>query len=126
MQRRTIDTLLADARARLARIEADQLGAELDSGAIVVDIRPTEQRSRDGDLPGAIVIDRNVLEWRLDPMSPHRIPAITDHDQRVIVVCDEGYTSSLAAASLQDLGLHRATDVIGGYQRWRANTRIKT
>ena len=96
------------------------------SGALVVDIRPTEQRRRDGDLPGAVVIERNVLEWRLDPLSPHRIAAVTDHDQRVIVVCDEGYTSSLAAASLQDLGLHRATDVIGGYQQWRAVTRTQS
>src|SRR5690242_9968068 len=104
----TIDELLEAARARLDRVSAADLAAELAAGALVVDIRPIEQRSRDGELPGAVVIDRNVLEWRLDPASDHRIPEITGHDQRIVVVCNEGYQSSLAAATLQDLGLHRA------------------
>ena len=84
----------------------------------MIDIRPVEQRQRDGALPGAVVIDRNVLEWRLDPASPHRISSVTGYDQRIILVCDEGYSSSLAAATLQGLGLNRATDLIGGYQQW--------
>ena len=86
------------------------------AGALVVDIRPVEQRSRDGELDGAVVVDRNVFEWRLDPASEHRIPEITGYEQRVIVVCNEGYQSSLAAATLHDLGLVRATDLIGGFQ----------
>jgi rhodanese-related sulfurtransferase len=90
----------------------------MEAGALVVDIRPVGQRTSDGELPGAVVIDRNVLEWRLDPASPHRVSGVTDYDQRIVLVCNEGYSSSLAAATLQDLGLHRATDLIGGYQRW--------
>ncbi len=85
-------------------------------GALVVDIRPVEQRRRDGELPGAVVVDRNVLEWRLDPTSPHRIPEVTGTDQEVVVVCNEGYASSLAALSLHHLGFHRATDLDGGIQ----------
>ena len=123
MQRRTIDALLEDARAQLVRVEPDQLATEIQSGALVVDIRPVEQRQRDGALPGAVVIDRNVLEWRLDPMSPHRISDATGYEQRIIVVCNEGFSSSLAAATLQDLGLHRATDLIGGYQKWLLTSR---
>ena len=88
------------------------------AGALVVDTRPVAQRERDGELPGAVVVDRNVLEWRLDPTSPDRIPEATDVGRRVIVVCNEGYSSSLAAATLQQLGLHRATDLAGGYQAW--------
>jgi rhodanese-related sulfurtransferase len=94
----------------LARVEQD--------GGLIVDIRPESQRRRDGDLPGALVVERNVLEWRLDPSSPHRLPEVRDHHQVVVVVCDEGYASSLAAASLQDLGLVNATDLAGGYQAW--------
>ena len=85
------------------------------AGALVVDIRPVEQRQRDGELAGAVVVDRNVLEWRLDPTSPHRIPQ-AGADRRVILVCNEGYQSSLAAATLQQLGVRRATDLEGGYQ----------
>jgi len=114
--RRSIDELLADARARLDRVDADALADEIAAGALVVDIRPTDQRQRDGDLTGALVIDRNVLEWRLDPASAHCLPEVTGYDQRVIIVCNEGYQSSLAAATLQDLGLHRATDLVGGYR----------
>jgi rhodanese-related sulfurtransferase len=83
-----------------------------------VDIRPVEQRQRDGELPGAIVIDRNVLEWRLDPTCPHHIPEVNCADTRIILVCNEGYSSSLAAATLVGLGLSRATDLRGGFQAW--------
>jgi rhodanese-related sulfurtransferase len=119
----TVDDLLAAARARLDRVEVAALADELAAGALVVDIRPIEQRTRDGELAGAIVIDRNVLEWRLDPASDHRIDAVTDHDVRIVIVCNEGYQSSLAAATLQDLGLHRATDLVGGYQAVLAPSR---
>jgi rhodanese-related sulfurtransferase len=117
---RSIDDLLEDARAGLDRVTADDLQREVAAGALVVDIRPVEQRERDGELTGAVVIPRNVLEWRLDPASPDRIPEARDHDRRIILVCDEGYASSLAAATLQQLGLHRATDLAGGYQAWLA------
>jgi rhodanese-related sulfurtransferase len=89
-------------------------------GALIVDTRPVAQREADGEIPDALVVDRNVLEWRLDPGSHARLPAVTGHDVEVIVVCNEGYSSSLAAATLQDLGLHRATDLIGGFQAWKA------
>jgi rhodanese-related sulfurtransferase len=117
---RTIDEFLATARARLERVPPEELEGERMAGALIVDIRPLEQRQRDGALPGALVIDRNVLEWRLDPTSDHRVAESTDHDQRIVIVCNEGYGSSLAAASLQDLGLRRATDLIGGFQAWLA------
>ena len=112
-----IDQLLEDVRRRLPhRPTADELPALQARGALIVDIRPVEQRDRDGRLPGAVVVDRNVLEWRLDPTSPHRIPDVTGPDQEVVVVCNEGYASSLAALSLQQLGFHRATDLDGGVQ----------
>jgi len=114
-----IDALLALARADLDRVEPEALATELASGALVVDTRPVEQRRRDGELPGAVVVDRNVLEWRLDPTSAQRIPEVTGADLRVIVVCNEGYSSSLAAATLRQLGLTRATDLVGGFQAWR-------
>ena len=117
--RRSIDELLADARGRLARVRPEDLDARMTAGALVVDIRPVELRDRDGNLPGALVVDRNVLEWRLDPASAHRIPE-TAYDREVIIVCDEGYQSSLVAATLQELGLSRATDLDGGFQAWRA------
>jgi rhodanese-related sulfurtransferase len=113
-----IDVLLERARSGLVRVEPGQLAAEVEGGAIVVDIRPLEQRQRDGELPGAVVVDRNVLEWRLDPTS-HRLPFATSPDVRLIIVCDEGYSSSLAAATLQQLGVRLATDVVGGFQAWR-------
>jgi len=113
-----IDALLEIARTGLDRVEPADLAAEAAAGALVVDIRPLEQRRRDGDLPGAIVIDRNVLEWRLDPTCPTHIPEMTDPDRRVIVVCDQGYSSSLAAATLRFLRLTRATDLAGGFQAW--------
>lgn len=112
----TIDELLAEARRGLDRVRPEELAREIAEGALVVDTRPVDQRERDGDLPGAVVIDRNVLEWRLDPASPHRLPEAGDYDRRIIIVCNEGYSSSLAAATLQRLGLHAATDMVGGFQ----------
>lgn len=112
-----VDRLLAAAREGLDRVEPAALDAEVASGALVVDIRPFEQRARDGDLPGALVIDRNVLEWRLDPTSPYSVPE-TGPDRRIVLVCNEGYQSSLAARTLRNLGLTRATDLVGGFQAW--------
>jgi rhodanese-related sulfurtransferase len=119
-----IDRLLAAAREGLDRVEPHRLAAEQAAGALVIDTRPVEQRERDGALPGALVIDRNVLEWRLDPTSPDRIPQADDPGRRIILVCNEGYSSSLAAAMLRMLGLYRATDLAGGFQAWLAATRI--
>jgi rhodanese-related sulfurtransferase len=116
-----IDEVLKQARSRLSRVDARQAAAEHARGALLVDTRTDSQRATQGEIPGALVIDRTVLEWRLDPSSPHRIPEAVNHDVRVIVMCSEGYSSSLAAASLQDLGLVNATDVIGGFQAWRAD-----
>jgi rhodanese-related sulfurtransferase len=113
-----IDALLERARARIARVEPEELARAAEGGGLIVDIRPEFQRRRDGEMPGAVVIDRNVLEWRLDPTSPFRIPEVRNRNQVVVLVCDEGYASSLAAASLQDLGLLNATDLAGGYQAW--------
>ena len=118
----SIEEILRAARARLDRIEPNALEPERAAGAVIVDIRPVEQRERDGPLPGAIVIDRNVLEWRLDPASEHRIAEVTDYGTRIVIVCNEGYSSSLAAALLHDVGLHRATDLVGGFQAWLAAT----
>lgn len=111
--------LLAECRAGLDRVLPEQLAVEQAKGALVVDTRPVEQRARDGALPGAVVIDRNVLEWRLDPTSTHRLDGLDDPDRRVIIVCNEGYSSSLAAHTLRRLGLTRATDLVGGYQAWK-------
>jgi rhodanese-related sulfurtransferase len=116
---RTIDQLLAEARARLDRVgplEASRAGRE---GAVLVDIRPAAQRAAEGEIPGAMVVERNVLEWRFDPASDARLPQAS-YDLQVIVVCSEGYTSSLAAAALQDLGIRGATDLDGGIQAWKA------
>jgi rhodanese-related sulfurtransferase len=118
-ERARIDDLLAYARRDLDRVGPADLDAEMAAGALVVDTRPVEQRRRDGELPGAVVIDRNVLEWRLDPTCPHRIPEASGPERRIIVVCNEGYSSSLAAATLRQLGLGRATDLAGGFQAWK-------
>jgi len=115
-ERRTIDDLLAEARSGLDRVSPATLRDEIAAGAMLVDIRPVEQRQRDGELPGAIVIDRNVLEWRLDPASASRIAEADDYDRRIVIVCNEGYQSSLAAATLRAIGLMRATDLDGGFQ----------
>ena len=116
----TIDEVLEKARQRLVRVTAEQAAAELAQGALLVDTRTEAQRAEQGEIPRAIAIDRTVLEWRLDPTSPSRIEHATDHQVRVIVVCAEGFSSSLAAASLQDIGLVNATDVIGGFEAWKA------
>jgi rhodanese-related sulfurtransferase len=113
--------MLADARADLDRVEPKDLAAEIDAGAIVVDIRPSEDRAAEGPLPGAVVIERVHLEWRLDPTSTHR-HEVASPDRLIIVVCNEGYSSSLAAQSLRRLGLTSATDLVGGYRAWRALT----
>jgi rhodanese-related sulfurtransferase len=114
----TVDELLTRARSRLVRLEPEQAAEARTRGALLVDIRPEAQRALEGGIPGAIVIERNVLEWRLDPTSPWRIPEADGYDREVVVFCSEGYTSSLAAASLQDLGLNRATDLVGGFLAW--------
>jgi len=119
----SINEVLAAARARLDRVQPENLEHERAAGALIIDIRPTEQRNRDGELPGATVIDRNILEWRLDPASCYHIAEIVGYDPRIVIVCNEGYSSSLAAAQLQDLGLHRATDLVGGYQGWLTRDR---
>src|SRR5713101_7509108 len=116
----TIDQVLEKARRRLVRVEPEQAAVELARGALLVDTRTSAQRAEQGEIPGAIVIDRTVLEWRLDPTSSSRLEQVTDHQIKVIVVCAEGYSSSLAAASLQDIGLVNATDLIGGFEAWKA------
>ncbi|MEU1619744.1 rhodanese-like domain-containing protein [Streptomyces sp. NPDC005722] len=114
-----IDRMLDRARARLLRVGPEAAAAELAAGeALLVDIRPAAQRAAEGGFPDALVIERNVLEWRLDPLSDARIPEATGPGVRWIVACSEGYTSSLAAASLLDVGLTRATDLEGGFQAW--------
>ncbi len=114
---RSIADLLEAARTRLHRVDAVAAFQEQQAGALLVDIRPAAQRAAEGQIPDALVIERNVLEWRFDPSSDARLP-ITSYDLRIIVFCSEGYTSSLAAAALQELGLHRATDLIGGIHAW--------
>ncbi|MFC9677238.1 rhodanese-like domain-containing protein [Streptomyces sp. NPDC056949] len=116
-----IDELLDRVRLGLDRVEADEAYTAATAGdALLVDIRYAALRERDGLIPGALVVERNELEWRLDPQGSHRAAEATSHDLRVVVVCNEGYASSLAAVSLRQLGLHRATDLVGGFQAWKA------
>ncbi len=110
-----IDRVLQQARERYRRLPAEQVPEAVGRGAVLVDIRPAAQRAREGEVTGALVIERNVLEWRCDPTSDARLPQAADDDVEWVILCSEGYTSSLAAAALLDLGLHRATDVVGGY-----------
>ncbi len=117
---RRIEDVLSDARARIGRIQPRDLRHVAQSGGLVVNIRPEAQRWSEGELPGAIVIARDVLEWRVDPRGDHRIPQVRDYDQQIVVVCSAGFASSLAAASLLDLGFTRAADLDGGYQAWTA------
>jgi rhodanese-related sulfurtransferase len=117
---KTIDQLLDDARRCLDRVGPQQAHAAMRWGALLVDIRSELERERDGVIPGSTFIARNVLEWRCDPRSRWRDREVTERAGRVILICDEGYQSSLAAATLQQLGLRDATDVIGGFQAWRA------
>jgi rhodanese-related sulfurtransferase len=117
----TVDELLDEARAGLERVTPEQALTGMRSGAaVVVDIREEARRGRDGRVPGAVEIDRNVLEWRCDPQSQSRDERVSDPQRVVVVMCNEGYQSSLAAANLQRLGLERATDMEGGFQRWVA------
>ena len=115
-----ISELLEAARARLVRLGPRAVAGRMARGAVLVDIRPAAQRAEYGEIPGAIVIERNVLEWRLDPRSDARLSFADSYDLEVIVTCQEGYTSSLAAAALQDIGLRRATDLNGGFAAWKA------
>jgi rhodanese-related sulfurtransferase len=117
---RSIRDLLDEVRGGLDRVEPDAAFAEIQAGAALVDIRPPEQRLVEGEVPGAFLIGRNVLEWRLDPKSDASIPDLARYDRRIIVMCSEGYASSLAAASLRQLGLRLATDLAGGFQAWKA------
>ncbi|MFE3327247.1 rhodanese-like domain-containing protein [Streptomyces sp. NPDC059176] len=116
-----IDELLERVRRGLDRVGPREAFEASAAGALLVDIRYAALRDRDGLIPGALVVERNELEWRLDPLGSHRAPEATSHDLQVVVVCNEGYASSLAAASLKQLGLHRATDLVGGFQAWRAD-----
>ncbi|MFJ4973185.1 rhodanese-like domain-containing protein [Streptomyces sp. NPDC088755] len=115
-----IDELLERVRAGYERIEPHEAAAAAEDGALLVDIRYAALRDRDGLIPGALVVERNELEWRLDPQGSHRAAEAVSHDLPVVVICNEGYASSLAVASLRRLGLHRTTDLIGGFQAWRA------
>jgi rhodanese-related sulfurtransferase len=115
---RSIDDLLAEARSRIVRVSPAEAAHRIAAGAVLVDIRPAAQRAREGEVPGALFVERNVLEWRFDPASDARLPEATGYDADVIILCSEGYTSSLAADALRSLGLHRATDVIGGFSAW--------
>ncbi|WP_196279526.1 rhodanese-like domain-containing protein [Catellatospora vulcania] len=117
---RGIDEILAAARSRLTRVDAAEAAAAQRDGTLLVDIRPAAQRAAHGGIPDALIIERNVLEWRFDPRSDARLPVADRYDLPVVVFCQEGYTSSLAAAALQDLGLHRATDLAGGFAAWQA------
>jgi rhodanese-related sulfurtransferase len=114
-----IDDLLAAARARLRRLDPEDAHLAYRRGAVLVDIRPAAQRAASGAVPGALLVERNVLEWRFDPRSSARLPVADRYDLPVVVLCEEGYTSSLAASALQDLGHRRATDVVGGFAAWR-------
>jgi rhodanese-related sulfurtransferase len=120
VSRRSIDQILAEARGRLDRLDPAGAVRAQHAGAVLVDIRPVAQRTASGQIPGALVVERNVLEWRFDPSSDARLPIADRYDLPVVVYCQEGYTSSLAAAALQDLGLLRATDLAGGIAAWRA------
>jgi rhodanese-related sulfurtransferase/GNAT superfamily N-acetyltransferase len=115
----TVDDLLAEARRDAERLDPRRAAEELADGALLIDQRTLEQRRDHGDIPGATRLSMTVVPWRLDPRSPWKLPAVTDHDTRVIVVCQEGYSSSLSAAWLRDLGMRRVADVEGGFEAWR-------
>lgn len=114
----SIDEILSSARQRLRRLSPEQAAIAIADGALLVDIRPHAQRVAEGSVPGALIVERNVLEWRFDPRSGARLPQATGYDVRLIIMCSEGYTSSLAAAALQDLGLSLTTDLAGGFVAW--------
>ena len=112
--------MLAQSRRGLRRVTPEALADEVAAGAVLVDIRPEGSRRAEGPMPGAVVVELTVLHWRVDPTSPDRLPGFDDPDLRIVVVCNEGYSSSLAAESLQRLGMRQATDLVGGYRAWRA------
>src|SRR5206468_6860312 len=114
-----IEELLSEARERIERVSPEDAAAEVTNGALLVDIRSESQRAADGVVPGAVHHPRNVLEWRMDPSSGHNDPAVGGLERRVIVMCDAGYASSLAAATLREIGFARAADLDGGFQAWR-------
>ena len=114
----SIDEILSSARQRLRRLSPAQAATAIAEGALLIDIRPHAQRAAEGGVPGALIVERNVLEWRFDPRSDARLPQATGYDVRLIIMCSEGYTSSLAAAALQDLGLSLTTDLAGGFAAW--------
>jgi rhodanese-related sulfurtransferase len=114
----TADELVAQARQRISRIGPAELEPFAAAGGLIVDIRPVAQRAEEGELPGALIVERNVLEWRLDPSGDHRIPQVKGYEQPVVVVCSEGYASSLAADTVRALGYTHAADLVGGYQAW--------
>lgn len=116
----SVEEMLSAARSRLHRLTPRESADAVAAGAVLVDIRPAAQRAAEGEVPGALVVERNVLEWRFDPACDARLPQASGYDVEVVVLCSEGYTSSLAADALRQLGLHRATDVIGGYRAWAA------
>ena len=116
----SVEQLLADARAGLNRLTPEQAHAAMTAGALLVDIRSDRQRASDGLIPGARFVSRNVLEWRLDPACPHRDPELGRRDAQIVLLCNEGYQSSLAAATVRSFGVSAATDVIGGFRAWRA------
>lgn len=115
---RSIDDLLADARARLTRLSPQEALAAQTAGALLVDTRSAHDRATEGEIPGALVVERTVLEWRLDPSSRWHLPQAS-YDAHVVIVCSDGYSSSLAAATLQELGITRATDMVGGFRAWK-------
>ena len=115
--------MLEAARARIERATPDEAASALAEGVIVIDLRCPEERRRTGVIPGSVAIDRSVLEWRADPSSPWRDDRVAQPDRPVLLVCREGYSSSLAAASLRDLGFDRAGDIVGGMDRWLAEAR---
>lgn len=117
---RSADDLVAEARRAITRVTALEAHALARAGALLIDIRPQAQRAQHGEIPFALAIERNVLEWRLDPTGAWRIPEVRDHDQQLIVLCQQGYASSLAAASLAALGHRRVSDLIGGFDAWQA------
>ena len=119
MARKTIDELLSEVRERIDRVSPRAAASEMEDGALLVDIRSESQRAADGVVPGAVYHPRNVLEWRMDPSSGHNDPAVGGVERRVIVMCNEGYQSSLAAATLREIGFARAADLDGGFQAWR-------
>jgi rhodanese-related sulfurtransferase len=115
-----IDAVLAEVRTHIARVEPAEAARIQRDGGILVDIRPIEQRAAEGEIPGSLVIDRNVLEWRLDPTGPHRHPALGAADRSVVVFCQEGYASSFATEALVRLGLERVSDLAGGFAAWKS------